>query len=60
MDSLDEFEGKKLQREKDADIPATESDEPKDSEDDIAPLVARTRYVLGERVGELRTTHRLT
>lgn len=60
MDSLDAFDGKKLVSAMDADLPVTETAETKQAEDDVAPLVERTKKVLADRVGEVRTTHRLT
>jgi molecular chaperone HtpG len=60
MESLETFEGKKLESAMDADIPTTETAETKQAEDDVAPLVERMKKVLAGRVGEVKTTHRLT
>lgn len=60
MESLDTFGGKKLESAMDADIPASEKEKTQEETDALAPLIERMKRVLGARVGEVRTTHRLT
>lgn len=66
VNSLSEFDGKKLQSVAKGDLDlggledSTEKEAQKQAEDAFKPLVERIQSALGERVREVRVTHRLT